>query len=108
VNGSSGESCTEHWAAAHGDLDDVTHTRSRQQQPPGSHRPNISRPAVAVQQYHVDREAHPERVDGSAPFQQEAFVGRKVGASEQSSRAFAGRLRDEERPPVDLHAPHKG
>jgi hypothetical protein len=107
-SGSSGESCPELRPAAGGDLDDVTHTRPRQQQSAGPHRPNTSRSALAVQQHHVDREAHPERVDGPALFQQETVVRRKVGASEESSRSLTARFRNQERPPLGLHAPHTG
>jgi hypothetical protein len=86
----------------------VTHTRPRQQQPAGPHRPNTPRSTLAVQQHHVDREAHPERVNGPAPFQQETFVRRKVRASEQPPRALAARLGHKECPPVNLHVPHEG
>jgi hypothetical protein len=48
--------------------------------------------AVPVQKKHVDRRAHPDRVDGAARMQPDAFAGRDARAREQphQTRAEAG------------------
>jgi hypothetical protein len=80
----------------------MTNAPGRDEKAAGLEPLRAERPAAPVEQHDVDREAHAERVDRPAALQQQPFVGCKAGATQQSSRALAPRLRHEERPAVDL------
>jgi hypothetical protein len=61
---------------------------------------------VAVERHHVDRDAHAERVDRTAPPQQEPFPRAEVGAAEEAARPFAPRLGHRQPEPADPLDPH--
>jgi hypothetical protein len=92
------QGCRERMAAAGCHLDDVPDPWARKQDSPDRQRSDLDRPAVAVKEHRVDREAHPERVDRPASLQEQTFVGRQPGGTEQAARPLAVILRHEQDP----------
>ena len=72
-----------------GALQDVTDARPRQKETPGRHDANCPSHELLVQERDLDREGHPERVDGSRAYQQR-FVPCQDRASEEPARPLAG------------------
>jgi hypothetical protein len=93
-------------ASSGGDLDDLTHAPAGQEDPARGEGTNPNRAGARVEQDHVDRKPHPERVDGSTTLEQESFVGVKTGPSAEPAHALTPVLGDEDHVGAGVRSSH--